>query len=36
VVFPGLVESIDDQDWDNALKWLDIIEVCILEAAKSL
>jgi len=30
------VESIDDEDWENALRWLDIIEGCILKAAKSI
>ena len=35
-VFPGLVESIDDKNWDNAKKWVDIIEDCLKNAAKSL
>ena len=35
-VFPGLVESIDDENWENALRWLGIIEDCILQAAESI
>ncbi len=35
-VFPGLMESIDDRDWENALKWVDIVESCIRKAAKSI
>ncbi|RDW76072.1 hypothetical protein BP5796_06893 [Coleophoma crateriformis] len=35
-VFPGLVESIDDKDFGNALKWVDIIEDCLVKARKSL
>jgi len=35
-VFPGLVESIDDRDWDNAERWVGIIEGCILAAAKGM
>jgi len=35
-VFPGLVESIDTEDWTNANRWVDIIEGRILTAAKNL
>lgn len=35
-VFPGLMESIDSEDYDNAVRWAVIIENCILDAAKSL
>ncbi len=35
-VFPGLGESIDDQDWENALRWVDIIQDCIVKAGKSI
>ncbi|KAI2616006.1 Zn-dependent exopeptidase [Hypoxylon sp. NC1633] len=33
-VFPGLVESIDNKDFTNALKWVDIIDDCIRTAIK--
>ncbi|KAL1853682.1 hypothetical protein VTK73DRAFT_8880 [Phialemonium thermophilum] len=35
-VFPGLVESIDTRDEARFLKWVDIIEQAILDAAESL
>ncbi|KAK0656557.1 hypothetical protein B0T16DRAFT_343726 [Cercophora newfieldiana] len=35
-VFPGLVESIDTEDWTNARRWVDIIEGRILTATKNL
>ncbi|KAI1384016.1 Zn-dependent exopeptidase [Hypoxylon trugodes] len=35
-VFPGLVESIDNNDFDNALKWVDIIDHCIEAATKTI
>ncbi|KAK3945374.1 hypothetical protein QBC46DRAFT_372065 [Diplogelasinospora grovesii] len=35
-VFPGLTESIDSHDWANAMKWVGIIEECILKAAHGL
>lgn len=35
-VFPGLDESIDAGDYKNALKWVDIIESCILKGAESM
>lgn len=35
-VFPGLVESIDSDDWTNAKRWVDIIEGRILTATKNL
>jgi N-acetylated-alpha-linked acidic dipeptidase len=35
-VFPGLQESIDGEDWANALRWVGIIEGCILSAARSM
>jgi N-acetylated-alpha-linked acidic dipeptidase len=35
-VFPGLVESIDNQDWSNAERWVDIIESRIRNAAHGL
>ncbi|KAK0630117.1 hypothetical protein B0T17DRAFT_490733 [Bombardia bombarda] len=35
-VFPGLVESIDSEDWTNAERWVDIIEACIGNAARKL
>jgi len=35
-VFPGLVESIDIEDWTNAKRWVDIIEGRILTAANEL
>ncbi|KAI1854434.1 hypothetical protein JX265_012468 [Neoarthrinium moseri] len=35
-VFPGLVESIDNKDFVNALKWADIIDVCIRTATKTV
>ncbi|KAI0126650.1 PA domain-containing protein [Xylariales sp. AK1849] len=31
-VFPGLVESIDNKDFVNAMKWADIIDHCIKQA----
>ncbi|KAK3394368.1 hypothetical protein B0H63DRAFT_460740 [Podospora didyma] len=34
-VFPGLVESIDSEDWGNAVRWVDIIEKCIRNTAAS-
>lgn len=34
--FPGLVESIDDKDFTNAIKWANIIANCIDAATKSL
>ncbi|KAI3324863.1 Zn-dependent exopeptidase [Xylariaceae sp. AK1471] len=35
-VFPGLVESIDNKDFINALKWVDIIDSCIKTATKTM
>lgn len=35
-VFPGLVESIDNKDFDNAAKWMDIINECIKTATKTV
>ncbi|KAI2604298.1 Zn-dependent exopeptidase [Hypoxylon fragiforme] len=35
-VFPGLVESIDNKDIYNALKWVDIIDECIKSATKTI
>ncbi|KAI0160549.1 Zn-dependent exopeptidase [Xylariaceae sp. FL1272] len=35
-VFPGLVESIDDKDFDNAMKWVRVIETCIKTATKTV
>jgi len=35
-VFPGLVESIDSEDWTNALRWVDIIGACIGRATRGL
>lgn len=35
-VFPGLMESIDAEDWTNARRWVDIIEGKILTAARGL
>jgi hypothetical protein len=35
-VFPGLVESIDAQDYINAVKWADIIEVSIKNAQSTI
>ncbi|RYC56991.1 hypothetical protein CHU98_g9219 [Xylaria longipes] len=35
-VFPGLVESIDNKDFTNAIKWVDIIESCIKTATKTM
>ncbi|TPX17197.1 uncharacterized protein E0L32_003315 [Thyridium curvatum] len=35
-VFPGLDESIDAGDYKNALRWVDIIESCILKGAESM
>lgn len=35
-VFPGLVESIDDKNYVNAEKWVDIIEKILISATKSL
>ncbi|KAK3330180.1 hypothetical protein B0H66DRAFT_597726 [Apodospora peruviana] len=35
-VFPGLVESIDSEDWTNAKRWVDIIENCLKQASKRL
>ncbi|GAP85461.2 putative glutamate carboxypeptidase II [Rosellinia necatrix] len=35
-VFPGLVESIDAQDYINAIKWVDIIEGCINTATRTI
>jgi len=35
-VFPGLVESIDDRDWVNAERWVDIIESRVKNAGKGL
>ncbi|KAI0466165.1 hypothetical protein F4859DRAFT_333972 [Xylaria cf. heliscus] len=35
-VFPGLVESIDNKDFVNAIKWVDIIESCIKTATKTM
>lgn len=35
-VFPGLVESIDTEDWPNAERWVTIIETSIASAEKSL
>lgn len=35
-VFPGLVESIDAEDWTNAERWVDIIESRINNAARKL
>ncbi|ETS81812.1 hypothetical protein PFICI_06814 [Pestalotiopsis fici W106-1] len=35
-VFPGLVESIDNKDIANAMKWVDIINACIKKATKTI
>ncbi|KAL1836053.1 hypothetical protein VTJ49DRAFT_5627 [Mycothermus thermophilus] len=35
-VFPGLVESIDNKDWTNAVRWAGIIESRIKNAASRL
>ncbi|KAJ2980850.1 hypothetical protein NUW58_g6835 [Xylaria curta] len=35
-VFPGLVESIDNKDFTNAIKWVDIIDKCIQTATKTM
>ncbi|TGO83021.1 hypothetical protein BPOR_0717g00030 [Botrytis porri] len=35
-VFPGLVESIDAEDYENAEKWIDVIGECLENAAASL
>ncbi|KAI1748357.1 hypothetical protein F4782DRAFT_542883 [Xylaria castorea] len=35
-VFPGLVESIDNKDFVNAIKWVDIIDSCIKTATKTM
>ncbi|KAK3996452.1 PA domain-containing protein [Cladorrhinum sp. PSN332] len=35
-VFPGLMESIDVQDWTNARRWVDIIESRIKNAARAI
>ncbi|KAK4195101.1 hypothetical protein QBC40DRAFT_212200 [Triangularia verruculosa] len=35
-VFPGLMESIDQEDWTNAERWVDIIESRIEKASKGL
>ncbi|KAL2261354.1 hypothetical protein VTK26DRAFT_4351 [Humicola hyalothermophila] len=35
-VFPGLMESIDNADWANAERWVDIIESRILDAVHKL
>lgn len=35
-VFPGLQESIDSRDFDNAVRWVGIIEDCMLKAADGL
>ncbi|KAJ8120139.1 hypothetical protein ONZ43_g3079 [Nemania bipapillata] len=35
-VFPGLVESIDDKDFTNAIKWIGIIDSCIQTATKTM
>ncbi|KAK1757427.1 hypothetical protein QBC47DRAFT_296294 [Echria macrotheca] len=34
-VFPGLMESIEAEDWTNGKRWVDIIEGCILTAARN-
>lgn len=35
-VFPGLMESIDNQDYANALKWVEIIQHCLSKATKNI
>ncbi|KAJ0162306.1 putative glutamate carboxypeptidase [Colletotrichum tanaceti] len=35
-VFPGLQESIDAKDFNNALKWTGIINECVASATKSI
>ncbi|KAH8899371.1 Zn-dependent exopeptidase [Thozetella sp. PMI_491] len=35
-VFPGLVESIDAENWDNAARWVDIVEGTIIKATEGL
>ncbi|CAJ2500171.1 Uu.00g030240.m01.CDS01 [Anthostomella pinea] len=35
-VFPGLQESIDNKDFVNAMKWVDIIDGCIKTATKTM
>lgn len=35
-VYPGLMESIDAKDYSGGLKWADIIDRCVVKAAKSL
>ncbi|KAK0733579.1 hypothetical protein B0T26DRAFT_27384 [Lasiosphaeria miniovina] len=33
-VFPGLMESIDTEDWENAVRWAGIIETCMFKASQ--
>ncbi|QPG95944.1 hypothetical protein C2857_002644 [Epichloe festucae Fl1] len=35
-VYPGLMESIDAKDYSGGLKWAEIIDRCVVNAAKSL
>lgn len=35
-VFPGLVESIDEKNFTNAIKWIGIIDSCIKTATKTM
>ncbi|KAI0108892.1 hypothetical protein GGR51DRAFT_548025 [Nemania sp. FL0031] len=35
-VFPGLVESIDNNDFTNAIRWVGIIDSCIQTATKTI
>jgi len=35
-VFPGLMESIDERDWVNAERWVDIIESRLKNAGHRL
>lgn len=35
-VFPGLVESVDAKDYNNAVRWAEIIETCIKTATVNI
>lgn len=35
-VFPGLVESVDAKDYNNAVRWAEIIETCIKTATANI
>jgi N-acetylated-alpha-linked acidic dipeptidase len=32
-VFPGLVERLDEEDWDGGVRWVGIIKACVDDAA---